>query len=85
MILLTFGLVFDENMHDIFVALGVMLLTLIVLHPEDFIAMFRTRKKAKKLARLEPTTKLAGEAKLAKLARELEPIIVDAVPEKGNK
>ena len=85
MVLLTFGLVFDGNMHDIFVALGVMLLTLIVLHPEDFIAMFRTRKKAKKLARLEPTAKLAGEAKLAKFARELEPIIVDAVPEKGNK
>lgn len=88
MVLLIFGLVFDGNMHDIFVALGVMLLTLIVLHPEDFIAMFRTRKKARKLTRLEPATKLAGEAELAKfakLANELEPLVVDAVSEEGKE
>ena len=84
-VLLVFGLVFDENMRDIFVALGVMLLTLIVLHPEDFIAMFRTRRKAKKAARLGLTPKLAGKATLAKLARELEPMIVDVVSEGGKE
>lgn len=84
-VLLVFGLVFDENMRDIFAALGVILLTLVVLHPEDFIAMFRTRRKAKKVARLELTPMLAGRAAPAKLAKELEPIIVDVVSEEGKE
>ncbi|MCR5599264.1 MAG: hypothetical protein K6G33_00760 [Ruminococcus sp.] len=84
-VLLIFGLVFDENMGDIFVALGVLLLTLIVLHPEDFISMFRTRRKAKKAARLGLTPKLAGEVPLTKLAKELEPIEVESTAVEGKE
>lgn len=84
-VLLTIGLVADSNDHDIFVTIGVMLLTLIVLHPEDFIAMFRTRKKARKKARLALTPVLSGKVPLVKLTKELEPLVVDTTSEEGKE
>ena len=85
LVLLVIGLVADSNDHDIFVAIGVMLLTLIVLHPEDFAAMFRTRKKARKKARLGLTPVFAGKVPLAKLTKELEPLVVDTTSEEGKE
>lgn len=63
----------DDEMRIILAALAIMLLTLIVLHPEDFLSMFRHRRKKKKAVRLGLTPKLAGEVPAAKLAKVLEP------------
>lgn len=64
----------DDEMRMILAALAVMLLTLIVLHTEDFLGIFRHRKKARKKARLGFAPKLAGEVPEARLAKLLEPI-----------
>ena len=64
----------DDEMRMIFAALAVMLLTLIVLHPEDFLSIFRHRKKAGKKSRLGLVPKLAGEVPAAGPAKVLEPI-----------
>ena len=66
-------------------ALGIMLLTLMVLHPEDFLSLFRQRRKASKKQRLGLTPKLAGEVPLAKPAKELEPVETDIVSEEGKE
>ena len=66
-------------------ALAIMLLTLIVLHPEDFLSVFRHRRKKKKAVRLGLTPRLAGEVPMAKLAKELEPVQVQADNEEGKE
>ena len=75
----------DDEMRIILAALAIMLLTLIVLHPEDFISMFRNRKKAAKKSRLGLTPKLAGEVPMAKLAKELEPAETEPDTEEGKE
>ena len=75
----------DEEKPKMFAALGIMLLTLMVLHPEDFLSLFRQRRKASKKQRLGLTPKLAGEVPLAKPAKELEPVETDIVSEEGKE
>ncbi|MBR6967233.1 MAG: hypothetical protein IKH78_01770 [Ruminococcus sp.] len=73
-VLLIFGLVAHDNFRWLFAALGVMLLTLIVLHPGDFLSIFRHRRKASRKKRLGLAPAAAGKAKKAGLARVLEPV-----------
>jgi len=85
-VLLIFGLVAgDDNKLMLLAALGIMLVTLIVLHPEDFLSIFRTRRKAKKKTLLPLTPKLAGEVPAAKLAKVLEPIETEGSAEEGKE
>ena len=86
--LLIFALVTgDDEKPKLLAALLIMLLTLIVLHPEDFISIFRHRRKAKKKERLPLTPKLAGEVPMAGLAKVLEPIETEEAtePEEGKE
>ncbi|MCR4795020.1 MULTISPECIES: hypothetical protein [Ruminococcus] len=75
----------DDEKPKLLGALLIMLLTLMVLHPEDFLCIFNLRKKAKKKERLGLTPKLAGEVPLAKLAKELEPIETETASEEGKE
>ena len=77
----------DDEKLKMFGAILIMLLTLIILHPEDFLSLFRHRRKKTKAVRLGLTPKLAGEVPLAKLAKELEPVEVEAetVSEEGKE
>ncbi len=84
-VLLIFGLVTHDNFPKLFLAMGIMLLTLIILHPEDFLGIFRHRRKAAKKKRLELTPKLAGNVPAARLAKELEPIEAESETAKGNE
>ena len=84
-VLLIFGLVVHDNFRMLFAALGAMLLTLFILHPEDFTSIFRQRRKAGKKKRLGFTPRLAGTVPEAKPARELEPIEAEAYTLKGNE
>ena len=87
-VLLIFALVTgDDEKPKLLAALLIMLLTLIVLHPEDFISIFRHRRKAKKKGRLPLTPKLAGEVPMAGLAKVLEPIETEEAtePEEGKE
>lgn len=88
LVILIFALVADDdNMRMVLSSLIIMLITLIILHPEDLISIFRHRKKKKKAVRLGLTPKLAGEVPLAKPAKELEPVEVEAeaVSEEGKE
>ncbi len=88
LVILIFALVADDdNMRMVLASLIIMLITLIILHPEDLISIFRHRKKKKKAVRLGLTPKLAGEVPLAKPAKELEPVEVEAeaVSEEGKE
>ncbi|EWM52527.1 hypothetical protein [Ruminococcus flavefaciens] len=85
-VLLIFGLAAgDDNFRLIFAALLIMLLTLAVLHPEDFLSVFRHRRKKKKAVRLGLTPRLAGEVPMAKLVKELEPIDTELSSEEGKE
>ena len=85
-VLLIFGLAAgDDRKLMLLAALGIMLVTLIVLHPEDFLSIFRTRRKAKKKTLLPLTPKLAGEVPAAKLAKVLEPIETEVIAEEGKE
>ena len=84
-VLLIFGLAVHDNFPKLFLAMGIMLLTLVILHPEDFLGIFRHRSKASKKNRLELTPKLAGNVPAARLAKELEPIEAEAETVKGNE
>jgi hypothetical protein len=75
----------DDEKGKMLAALIIMLLTLFVLHLEDLLSVFNTRKKAKKKSRLGLTPKLAGEVPLAKLAKELEPIETETESEEGKE
>lgn len=79
----------DDEKETMFKALLIMLITLVVLHPEDFniFRIFMQRKKAKLKTKLGFTPKLAGEVPLAKPAKELEPVEVEAeaVSEEGKE
>ena len=77
----------DDEKPKMFGAILIMLLTLIILHPEDFLSIFRQRRKKKKAVRLGLTPKLAGEVPLAKPAKELEPVEVEAeaISEEGKE
>ena len=77
-VLLIFGLVAHDNFRKLFIALGIMLLTLMILHPEDFLSIFRHRRKAAKNKRLGLTPRLVATLPAAKLARELEPAEAEA-------
>lgn len=80
-IMLLAGLIaHDKSFRYTWLAIGIMLLTLILLHPEDILSLFRTRKKARKkkdipLLKKSPLYK----ARLPEAARltELTPVIVD--------
>lgn len=85
-VILIFGLAAgDDEKTKLLAALAIMLLTLIVLHPEDFLSVFRHRRKKKKAVRLGLTPRLAGEVPMAKLAKELEPVQVQADNEEGKE
>ena len=84
-VLLIFGLAVHDNFPKLFLALGIMLLTLVFLHPEDFLSIFRSRRKAAKKKRLELAPKLAGNVPMARLAKELEPVETEAETAKGNE
>ena len=85
-VLLIFGLAAgDDRKLMLLAALGIMLVTLMVLHPEDFLSIFRTRRKAKKKTLLPLTPKLAGEVPAAKLAKVLEPIETEVIAEEGKE
>lgn len=75
----------DDEKPKMLGALIIMLITLMVLHPEDFLSIFSHRRKKKKAVRLGLTPKLAGEVPLAKPAKELEPIEAEAVSEEGKE
>ena len=77
----------DDEKPKMLGALLIMLLTLMILHPEDFLSVFRQRRKKKKAVRFGLTPKLAGEVPLAKPAKELEPVEVEAeaVSEEGKE
>ncbi|MBR1824134.1 MAG: hypothetical protein IJ779_07870 [Ruminococcus sp.] len=80
MILLAFGLIAHIGMKMLLIAIGIMLLTLIILHPEDFIAMFRTRKRAVRKKDIPRTGKrMLNKGRTPEAARltELTPLIVD--------
>lgn len=78
-VILLIGLITgDDEKVKLLAALAIMLLTLIVLHPEDFLTIFRHRRKARKKSRLGFAPLLAGEVPMAKPAKELEPIEVEA-------
>lgn len=86
LVIMIFALVTgDDNMRVVLASLIIMLITLIILHPEDLISIFRHRKK--KAVRLGLTPKLAVEVPLAKPAKELEPVVVEAkaVSEEGKE
>ena len=85
-VLLIFGLAAgDDRKLMLLAALGIMLVTLMVLPPEDFLSIFRTRRKAKKKTLLPLTPKLAGEVPAAKLAKVLEPIETEVIAEEGKE
>ncbi len=77
----------DDEKPKMLGALLIMLLTLMILHPEDFLSIFRQRRKKKKAVRLGLTPKLAGKVPLAKPAKELEPVEVEAeaISEEGKE
>ena len=63
----------DDEKPKLFAGLGIMLLSLIILHPWGLLSLFRQRKKAKKIQRLPLTPKLAGRVPVAGYAKVLEP------------
>ncbi|WP_295081840.1 hypothetical protein [Ruminococcus sp.] len=82
-VLLIFGLIVHGNFPKLFIALGIMLITLVILHPEDFLSIFRQRRRASKKKRLGLTPLNTRTAPAARLAGELEP--AEAEPVKGNE
>lgn len=73
----------DKSFRYIWLAVGIMLVTLIILHPEDILSLFRTRKKARKkkaVPQLARTPVLKGRAKELTVLAELTPVIVDENP-----
>lgn len=75
----------DCEKPKMFAVLGVMLLALFVLHPEDFLSIFHHRKRAEKKVRLRLAPKLAGELPPVKVLEELEPIDKEIITEEGKK
>ena len=71
----------DNEKPKLFAALGIMLLSLIILHPWGLLSLFRQRKKAKKIERLPLTPKLAGRVPVAGYAKVLEPVDADGSEE----
>lgn len=63
----------DDEKPKLFAGLGIMLLSLIILHPWGLFSLFRQRRKAKKSRCLPLTPKLAGRVPEAGLAKVLEP------------
>lgn len=78
LIMLFAGLIsHDKSFRYIWLAVGILLVTLILLHPEDITALFRTKKKARK----KKAVPMLGNTPLykgrAKELPELAPLIVD--------
>ena len=70
----------DKSFRYIWVAVGIMFLTLIILHPEDILSLFRTRRKAGKKKELPLLPKAPinkSRAPEAKLLEELTPVVVE--------
>lgn len=80
-VMLLIGLIsHDKSFRYIWLAIGIMLVTLIFLHPEDILSLFRTRKKARKkkaVPLLEKAPLYKGRAPEAARLTELTPVIVD--------
>lgn len=85
MVVLVFGLVAHDSFRGIFIALGILLMTLIVLHPEDFLSVFRHRRgaKRKKLILLAP--ELSGGLPQVKKLTELTPLYADEEKENNEE
>lgn len=83
LVLLIFGLIVHDNFPKLLFAIVILLLTLIILHPEDFLCAFRHRRRASKKKRLGLTPMNTKTAPVARLARELE--TADVEPVKGNE
>lgn len=85
MVLIVFGLVAHDSFKGIFIALGILLATLIVLHPEDFLSVFRHRRgaKRKKLILLAP--ELSGGLPQVKTLTELTPLYTDEEKENNEE
>ena len=80
MIVLFLGLLLHGDMKILLTALGILLVSLVVLHPEDILWMFRTRRKAVKKHEISRTGKAALFKKRTPLASqltELTPLVVD--------
>lgn len=75
----------DTEKPKMFAALGIMLITLIALHPGYILSIFRQRRKAGKKVRLGFTPILAGEVPEAKLAKVMEPIDTGIDSEEGKE
>ena len=82
-VLLIFGLIVHDNFMKLLMAIGIILITLLILHPEDFLCIFRQRRRASKQKRLGLTSMNTKTAPAARLARKLEP--ADAESVKGNE
>ena len=77
---LLLGLIFHGNIKMLLIAVGIMLLTLVILHPEDIIFMFRTRKKAVRKHEIPLTAKaplFRSRTPEAALCRELTPLAAE--------
>lgn len=85
MVLIVFGLVAHDSFKGIFIALGILLLTLIVLHPEDFLSVFRHRRRAKRKNLVMLAQTASGELKELRELTELTPLNSNEEPENDDK
>ncbi|MBQ1518901.1 MAG: hypothetical protein IIZ53_03505 [Ruminococcus sp.] len=81
LLMLFIGLItHDKSFRYIWAAVGIMLLTLIILHPEDILSPFRTRRKARKKKEIPLIAKAPvnkSRASEARLLEELTPVVVE--------
>ena len=79
-ILLFVGSFTSIDIKTILIVMGILLVALIILHPEDFLSMFRTRRKAAKkheIAEIRKTGLYKGRTPLASQLTELTPLAAD--------
>ena len=81
LLMLFIGLItHDKSFRYIWAAVGIMLITLIILHPEDILSPFRTRRKARKKKEIPLIAKAPvnkSRASEARLLEELTPVVVE--------
>ena len=70
----------DKSFRYIWIAVGIMLVTLIILHPEGILTLFHTRRKARKKKEIPLLAKAPlrkGITPEARLCEELTPVVVE--------
>lgn len=85
MVLIVFGLVAHDSFKGIFIALGILLVTLIVLHPEDFVSIFRHRRRAKRKNLVALVPEMSGGLPQVKKLTELTSPYADEEAENDEK